>query len=88
MKDTSFAFGHLIDEAKLMLGSYDKDIYFFFHTRKQGNFVAHNLTRYSNDFSMWNEDVSPHIEVVILADMASHALKEFAGFFSKKKVLQ
>ena len=30
MKDTSFAFGHLIDEAKLMLGSYDKDFFFFF----------------------------------------------------------
>ena len=30
---------------------------------------------------MWNEDVSPHIEAVILADMASHTLKEFAGFF-------
>ena len=61
MKDTSFAsFGHLIDKAKLMLGSYDKDFFFFFfNTIKQGNFVDHNLARYTNDFSIWNEDVSP-----------------------------
>ena len=55
--------------------------FFFFHTRKQGNFFAHTLARYTNEFLMWNEDVSPHIEAVILADMASHTLKEFAGFF-------
>ena len=66
-EDESFAsYGHLIAEAKVLTDSFS--CVRFSHIRRQGNSIAHNLTRYVSGFLVWMEDVPSHINNVLLAN--------------------
>ena len=44
----------------------------FSHVRRQGNFVTYNLARHAKHvigFSMWMDNVPPHLNTIILANM-------------------
>ena len=66
--DASFAsYDYLIDEVKFITDSFvDCN---FFHTRRQRNCVAH--IRHVNGFWVLIKDVLPHINGVILANLAA-----------------
>ena len=59
----------------------------FSHIYKQGNCVAHNFCRHASDLLVWMEDVSPHINSILLADFDQFVLIE-SIFFSTKKESQ
>lgn len=42
----------------------------FFFSQKQGNSAAHNIARRVSEFSIWMENVLPHLFSIILADAA------------------
>ena len=68
-EDSSLAeYGHLIDEAKKLVEVE------FNHVQGQANNVAHNIARHArhvSKFSVWMEDVHPHLFSVIQVDLAS-----------------
>ena len=62
-------FGNLIEEAK-WLSSQFGDVSFS-HVRRQGNCAAHISARHVSKYTVWMEDVPPHLFAVIQADLAS-----------------
>ena len=45
----------------------------FYHVKRQGNFVAHNIAKHArhvSEFTVWMEDVPPHLLAIILANLA------------------
>ena len=53
--------GLLIEDVKMLSQNFDKLLYS--HTKRNGNSVAHNLTKYAigiPDFLVWMEDIPPH----------------------------
>ena len=72
-EDSSLAeYGHLIDEAKEIAKKLVEVE--FNHVQRQANNVAHNITRHArhvSKFSVWMEDVHPHLFSVIQVDLAS-----------------
>ena len=39
-------------------------------TRRQGNSATHNIAKQVSEFSMWMEDVPPHLFFIILTNAA------------------
>ena len=72
-EDSSLAeYGHLIDEAKEIAKKLVEVE--FNHVQRQANNVAHNIARHArhvSKFSVWMEDVHPHLFSVIQVDLAS-----------------
>ena len=66
----SFAsFGHLYASIKSTINAFNSIS--FSHTRRLGNLVAHNLTKYAKHFRgllVWMKDIPPHLHVVLLVD--------------------
>ena len=63
--------GLLLEDVRRLSQSFHKLLYS--HTKREGNYVAHNLARYANsipDFSVWMEDVPPCIQSFVQADWA------------------
>ena len=63
------SFGHLISSIKQSLGIFS--CISFSHTHRTGNFLAHNLAQYArhiDTFTVWIEDVPPHLHHVIVTD--------------------
>ena len=63
------SFGHLISSIKQRLVIFS--CISFSHTRRTGNSLAHNLAqyaRYIDIFTVWIEDVPPHLHHVIVTD--------------------
>ena len=63
------SFGHLISSIKQRLVIFS--CISFSHTRRTGNSLAHNLAqyaRYIDTFTVWIEDVPPHLHHVIVTD--------------------
>ena len=57
---SSSSFGHIIRDIKLLSSAFHEVSYS--HTHRQGNRVAHRLTRMAYNFSpfqIWMEDISP-----------------------------
>ena len=68
--DSFASYGHLLASAKSLKASFD--MIYFSRTRRQGNIVAHNLTkhaRYISSLMMWMEDFPPHFHDVILSQL-------------------
>ena len=62
----------LLEDVRRLSLSFHKLLYS--HTKREGNYVAHNLARYANsipDFLVWMEDVPPCIQCFVQADLAS-----------------
>ena len=79
-------YGHILSSAKSMVvtGSSIK----YSHVGRTGNTVAHNLAKYARHvrgFSMWTEDVPPHLSHVLFADHGLFYLIKFQGLDSQKK---
>ena len=68
--DDSFSpFGHILAAAKATTET--NCCISFSHIRRLGNSVAHNLAKHARHvrgFSVWMEDVPPHLQAVLLAD--------------------
>ena len=68
--DNSFSpFGHILAAAKATTET--NCCISFSHIRKLGNSVAHNLAKHARhvrDFSVWMEDVPPHLQAILSAD--------------------
>ena len=68
--DDSFSpFGHILAAAKATTKT--SCCISFSHIRRLSNSVAHNLAkhaRYVRDFSVWMEDVPPHLQAILLVD--------------------
>ena len=65
------SFGLLIFYAKLVTDSFS--VVVFSNTHRLGNFVTHNLAKYAkhvSGLSVWMEDISQHINDVLLVDYA------------------
>ena len=63
-------FGLLIDDVKSLANSFDELSYS--HTKREGNQVAHGLTKYAKiilDFVVWMENVPPQLFSVLQADL-------------------
>ena len=65
-------YGHLVDEAKELA----KDFTYieFSHVLRQKNSATHNIARYArhvSEYSVWMEDVPPHLFSIIQANSAS-----------------
>ena len=71
-EDVSLAdIGHLIEEAKLYGRQFN--VIEYRHVKREGNRAAHNIARHPrhvSEFSVWMEDVHPHLFAVIQADSA------------------
>ena len=69
-EDESLAsFGHFLESVKPTIDAFSSIS--FSHTRKLGNFVAHNLAkhaRHARDLLVWSEDAPSHFHDVLLAD--------------------
>lgn len=66
-EEESFAsFGHLIFAVRPIIDSFTQ--IYFSHICRVGNVVTHNLARRVNGYSVWMEDVPPHLLNVLLAD--------------------
>ena len=66
-KDISLAaYGHLIEEAKYFASSIA--VCSFSHTKRLGNFVAYHMVKHVSNYSVWMEDVPPHLHVELVAD--------------------
>ena len=66
------SFGHLIEDAKVIAESFV--CFIVSHVKRQGNSVAHNLTRHArhvSDLKVWMEGVPLHLNAIIVADLAS-----------------
>ena len=62
--------GLLVEDVKVLSQNFDQLLYS--HTKREGNCVAHSLTRYAIDISnflVWMEDVPPHLQSVLQADL-------------------
>ena len=62
-------YGHILGSAKSMLVA--SNCVSFSHVRRSGNSVAHNLSKHARHvrgFSVWTENVPPHLNSVFLAD--------------------
>ena len=67
--ESFFSYGHLIAEAKLSMVSFYS--FCVSHIHRQGNSVAHDLSRHARHVScimVWMEDFPPHNNFVLLAD--------------------
>ena len=56
----------------------------FSHVRRQGNFVTYNLARHAKHvigFSMWMDNVPPHLNTIILANMKTFFIMIFGASF-------
>ena len=65
-------FGNLFEEAKWLASQFG-DVSFN-HVRRQGNGAAHNSARHArhvSEYTVWMEDVPPHLSTVIQAELAS-----------------
>ena len=65
-------FGNLFEEAKELASQFG-DVSFN-HVRRQGNGAAHNSARHArhvSEYTVWMEDVPPHLSTVIQAELAS-----------------
>ncbi|XP_050259138.1 uncharacterized protein LOC126704154 [Quercus robur] len=65
-------FGNLFEEAKWLASQFG-DVSFN-HVRRQGNSAAHNCARHArhvSEYTVWMEDVPPHLSTVIQAELAS-----------------
>jgi len=65
-------YGHLVDEANELA----KDFAYieFRHVLRQKNSAAHNIARHArhvSEYSVWMEDIPPHLFSVIQSDLAS-----------------
>ncbi|XP_075663127.1 uncharacterized protein LOC142632642 [Castanea sativa] len=61
-----------LEDVRMFSQRFDKMLYS--HTKREGNFVAHSLARYPisiPDFLVWTEDVPPHVQKFVQADLAS-----------------
>ena len=71
-ENASFAsFGLLVDDVKLLSQCFSQLLYS--HTKREGNYVAHNLTRYAIailDDLVWMEDVPLQVLHVLQVDLA------------------
>ncbi|XP_075645278.1 uncharacterized protein LOC142616283 [Castanea sativa] len=66
-------YGHLLSEAKEVAAQMD--LVEFQFVSRQANKSAHNIARHArhvNEFTVWMEDVPPHLVSVIQADSAIH----------------
>ena len=66
-------FGHLLVEAKEVADQMD--LVEFQYVPREANKSAHNIARYArhvSEFTVWMEDVPPHLVSVIQADSAIH----------------
>ena len=62
-------YGHVLSSAKSMLVASSSVS--FSHVRRVGNCVAHNLAKHARHvrgFTVWIENVPPHLNSVFLAD--------------------
>ena len=62
-------YGHILSSAKSMVVAGSNMTYL--HVGRTGNNVAHNLAKHARHvrgFSMWMEDVPPHLSHVLFAD--------------------
>ena len=67
--DSFYPFSHILAAAKATTET--NCCISFSHILRLGNFVAHNLAkhaRYVGGFSVWMEDVPPHLQAILLAD--------------------
>ena len=63
--------GLLLEDVKMFSQRFDTMLYS--QTKKEGNSVAHSLTKYvinMPDFLMWMKNVPPHIQHFVQADLA------------------
>jgi len=63
-------YGHLLSEAKEVADQMDL-VEFQFMPR-QANKATHNIARHVSKFTVWMEDVPPHLVSVIQANLAIH----------------
>ena len=66
--DSLSSFGHILASAKILT---DVNCITFFHTRRIGNTVVHNLAKHARHvvgFKVWIENVSPHLHSILFAD--------------------
>ena len=63
--------GLLLEDVRSL--SQNFDLLLYSHTKRDGNVVAHSLAKYAlhiPDFLAWMEDVPPHIQSIVQADLA------------------
>ena len=81
--DNSFAsFGLLITYALLYTVTFNHIS--FSHTCRQGNSIAHNLARHArhvNSLAVWMEDVTPHLNDILLVDYGQFPLFNIIRIF-------
>ena len=59
-----------LEDVKIFSQRFDTMLYS--HTKREGNFIAHSLAKYAisiPDFLVWIEDVPPHIQHFVQADL-------------------
>ncbi|XP_075636521.1 uncharacterized protein LOC142608714 [Castanea sativa] len=64
--------GLLLEDIRMF--SQRCDALFYFHTKREGNSIAHSLARYAlsiPDFLVWIKDVPTHIQHFVQADLVS-----------------
>ena len=63
--------GHLIEEAKQYGRQFN--VIQYRHVKREHNKASHNISRHASvsEFSVWMEDVPPHLSAVIQANLAS-----------------
>ena len=87
--DNSFAFfGLLITYALLYTVTFNHIS--FSHTCRQGNSIAHNLARHArhvNSLAVWMEDVTPHLNDILLVDYGQFPLFNIIQIFFLKKYI-
>ena len=62
--------GLLVEDVKVLSQCFDQLLYF--HTKREGNSMAHSLAKYAlriPDFLVWMEDVPPQLHSVLQADL-------------------
>lgn len=66
-EEESFAsFSHLISAVRPIIDSFTQIS--FSHIRRATNVVTQNLARHVSSYSVWTENVPPHLLNVLLAD--------------------
>ena len=76
----------LIEDVRILSQNFDQLLYS--HTKREGNSMAHSLTRYAigiPDFLVWMEDVPPHIRSVLQVDLVCYINKVLISPLKKKK---
>ena len=76
----------LIEDVRILSQNFDQLLYS--HTKREGNSMAHSLTRYAigiPDFLVWMEDVPPHIWSVLQIDLVCYINKVLISPLKKKK---